>query len=144
MNPYLTLKGEKGKMWYWLMDAVCGFLAVFFLTLLPGCLLTKDRFRPALCLGLLTVFLCPVIWHIKSLLLRKQAQKIARWFAYCREDTVSFGRLSRETEPDIERTIDRLLKAGYLKNLLVDYKQGLVRLKKHGEAAQAHIREEWK
>ena len=128
MNPYLTNKAEKLGVLQIVVIAICGLFTVAEATLLPGYLKTGDFMKISMGIFLFLAFLLPLLWIVWRFFLRHKAERIAAWFAYYKEDSVTFEKLTAETKPGIVTSIDRLLRMGYLQNLHIDYEHSSIEL----------------
>lgn len=67
----------------------------------------------------------PILLVIREIWRCYKAKRIGNWFAYYRETSVTFDKLSKEISKSAVKLIDELLKMGYLQNLHIDYENGL-------------------
>ena len=65
----------------------------------------------------------PILLVIREIWRCYKAKRIGNWFAYYRETSVTFDKLSKEISKSEVKLIDELLKMGYLQNLHIDYEK---------------------
>ncbi len=127
-NPYVTKKTTRPRPWQGAILGICGFFTIVIGSMVPGLCYSKKV--PLItecylhCCGSVT----PILLVIREIWRCYKAKRIGNWFAYYRETSVTFDKLSKEISKSAVKLIDELLKMGYLQNLHIDYEKRFVEL----------------
>ena len=115
--PYVTKKATRPKPWQGAILGICGFLTIVLATMVPEYVTTKGAIDNGVLFALLLGCVTPIYMVIREAWRCSTAKRIGNWFAYYRETSVTFDKLSREINKHAVQSIDGLLKLGYLQNL---------------------------
>ena len=121
--PYVTKKATRPKPWQGAILGIFGFLTIVLATMVP------------LLLGSIT----PIRLVLREAWRCSRAKRLGNWFAYYRETNVTFDKLSKEIGKGAVKSIDGLLKKGYLQNLHVDYENQFVELTADQRLVKANV-----
>ena len=123
--PYVTKKATRPKPWQGAILGIFGFLTIVLATMVPGYVTTKGAMDNGVLCALLLGSITPI--------------RLGNCFAYYRETSVTFDKLSKEIGKGAVKSIDGLLKKGYLQNLHVDYENQFVELTADQRLVKANV-----
>ena len=126
--PYVTKKATRPKPWQGAILGIFGFLTIVLATMVPGYVTTKGAMDNGVLFALLLGSITPIRLVLREAWRCSRAKRLGNWFAYYRETSVTFDKLSKEIGKGAVKSIDGLLKKGYLQNLHVDYENQFVEL----------------
>ena len=124
--PYVTKKATRPKPWQGAILGIFGFLTIVLATMVPGYVTTKGAMDNGVLCALLLGSITPIRLVLREAWRCSRAKRLGNWFAYYRETSVTFDKLSKEIGKGAVKSIDGLLKKGYLQNLHVDYEFQLI------------------
>lgn len=137
--PYVTQKATRPKPWQGAILGICGFLTIVLATMVPEYVTTKGAIDNGVLFALLLGCVTPIYLVIREAWRCSTAKRIGNWFAYYRETSVTFDKLSMEINKHAVQSIDGLLKLGYLQNLHIDYENRFVELTADQRLVKANV-----
>ena len=137
--PYVTKKATRPKPWQGAILGIFGFLTIVLATMVPGYVTTKGAMDNGVLFALLLGSITPIRLVLREAWRCSRAKRIGNWFAYYRETSVTFDKLSKEIGKGAVKSIDGLLKKGYLQNLHVDYENQFVELTADQRLVKANV-----
>ena len=138
-NPYVTKKTQdrdRGR------ERSLGYVVFLQLSLVRWfriMLLKKGAIDNGVLFALLLGSVTPILLVIREIWRCYKAKRIGNWFAYYRETSVTFDKLSKEISKSAVKLIDELLKMGYLQNLHIDYEKRFVELTADQRLVKANV-----
>lgn len=137
--PYVTKKATRPKPWQGAILGIFGFLTIVLATMVPGYVTTKGAMDNGVLFALLLGSITPIRLVLREAWRCSRAKRLGNWFAYYRETSVTFDKLSKEIGKGAVKSIDGLLKKGYLQNLHVDYENQFVELTADQRLVKANV-----
>ena len=137
--PYVTKKATRPKPWQGAILGIFGFLTIVLATMVPGYVTTKGAMDNGVLFALLLGSITPIRLVLREAWRCSRAKRLGNWFAYYRETNVTFDKLSKEIGKGAVKSIDGLLKKGYLQNLHVDYENQFVELTADQRLVKANV-----
>ena len=137
--PYVTKKATRPKPWQGAILGIFGFLTIVLATMVPGYVTTKGAMDNGVLCALLLGSITPIRLVLREAWRCSRAKRLGNWFAYYRETSVTFDKLSKEIGKGAVKSIDGLLKKGYLQNLHVDYENQFVELTADQRLVKANV-----
>ena len=137
--PYVTKKATRPKPWQGAILGIFGFLTIVLATMVPGYVTTKGAMDNGVLCALLLGSITPIRLVLREAWRCSRANRLVNWFAYYRETSVTFDKLSKEIGKGAVKSIDGLLKKGYLQNLHVDYENQFVELTADQRLVKANV-----
>ena len=137
--PYVTKKATRPKPWQGAILGICGFLTIVLATMVPEYVTTKGAIDNGVLFALLLGCVTPIYMVIREAWRCSTAKRIGNWFAYYRETSVTFDKLSTEINKNAVKLIDFFLKMGYLQNLHIDYENRFVELTADQRLVKANV-----
>ena len=125
-NPYVTKKTTRPRPWQGAILGICGFFTIVIGSMVPDYVTKKGAIDNGVLFALLLGSVTPILLVIREIWRCYKAKRIGNWFAYYRETSVTFDKLSKEISKSAVKLIDELLKMGYLQNLHIDYEKRFV------------------
>ena len=137
--PYVTKKATRPKPWQGAILGIFGFLTIVLATMVPGYVTTKGAMDNGVLCALLLGSITPIRLVLREAWRCSRAKRLGNWFAYYRETSVTFDKLSKEISKSAVKLIDELLKMGYLQNLHIDYEKRFVELTADQRLVKANV-----
>ena len=137
--PYVTKKATRPKPWQGAILGIFGFLTIVLATMVPGYVTTKGAMDNGVLCALLLGSITPIRLVLREAWRCSRAKRLGNWFAYYRETSVTFDKLSKEIGKGAVKSIDGLIKKGYLQNLHVDYENQFVELTADQRLVKANV-----
>ena len=137
--PYVTKKATRPKPWQGAILGIFAFLTIVLATMVPGYVTTKGAMDNGVLFALLLGSITPIRLVLREAWRCSRAKRLGNWFAYYRETSVTFDKLSKEIGKGAVKSIDGLLKKGYLQNLHVDYENQFVELTADQRLVKANV-----
>lgn len=137
--PYVTKKATRPKPWQGAILGIFGFLTIVLATMVPGYVTTKGAMDNGVLFALILGCITPIRLVLREAWRCSRAKRIGNWFAYYRETSVTFDKLSKEIGKGAVKSIDGLIKKGYLQNLHVDYENRFVELTADQRLVKANV-----
>ena len=138
-NPYVTKKTTRPRPWQGAILGICGFFTIVIGSMVPDYVTKKGAIDNGVLFALLLGSVTPILLVIREIWRCYKAKPIGNWFAYYRETSVTFDKLSKEISKSAVKLIDELLKMGYLQNLHIDYEKRFVELTADQRLVKANV-----
>lgn len=138
-NPYITKKTTRPRPWQGAILGICGFFTIVLGSMVPDYVTTKGAMDNGVLSALLLGCVTPILLVLREAWRCSKAKRIGSWFAYYRETSVTFDKLSTEINKNAVKLIDFFLKRGYLQNLHIDYENRFVELTADQRLVKANV-----
>ena len=95
-NPYVTKKTTRPRPWQGAILGICGFFTIVIGSMVPDYVTKKGAIDNGVLFALLLGSVTPILLVIREIWRCYKAKRIGNWFAYYRETSVTFDKLSKE------------------------------------------------
>lgn len=105
-NPYITKKTTRPRPWQGAILGICGFFTIVLGSMVPDYVTTKGAMDNGVLSALLLGCVTPILLVLREAWRCSKAKRIGSWFAYYRETSVTFDKLSTEINKNAVKLID--------------------------------------